>query len=151
MFRAKLPPLARKSGPSQALEGDRKTLKRQNTKTVPHTHGDDETLWETLNPHVTKRGAKEPESYLEMKKDDQNRKMLLRLSNETSPINTVSRIDMLHRTVVPTLLKEPVQWFGKLHTLAHPDCGHGHMPLQLTSGCGTHLCEQSWGFTSSRR
>ena len=57
-----------------------------------------------------------------MKKDDDNRKVLLQLSSETSPINTVSRVDMIHRTVIPTLLKEPVQWAGKAP--AAMECGH---------------------------
>ena len=71
---------------------------------------EDMSLWETLNPPSNGEMVGVASSYAAISQDDRERKKLLKLSRETSPISTITRLDKISRTVLPRLLKQPVQW-----------------------------------------
>jgi len=68
------------------------------------------TMWETLNPTNDRRESEAADSHMEIREADKERLNLLSISRETSPVGTVYRLDMIRRTVLPKLLRQPVQW-----------------------------------------
>ena len=89
-----------------------------------------------------KAEAAAPDTYEAMAATDKQRISLLELSRETSPVSTVLRVDKLGRTVIPKLLKQPVQWAVLLVYASTAACRRagvdfGVIDADAFSGAGT--------------
>ena len=91
-----------------ATTRQRTTLRRLAAATAPEKR---KVEWKPMIENGAYEVTQRIESFDAVIKQDLYRKYLLSLSRNLSPISTVSRLDLLKRTVITRILSHPTTWF----------------------------------------